>query len=48
MKMRSSRTQMSLVRMARLFVLRCMRLGLDAVLADMASFPRTEGEEFAH
>lgn len=39
---------MSLVRMAWLFVLRCMRLGLDTVLAEMAGFPRTEGEEFAH
>lgn len=33
---------MSLVRMARLLVLRSMGRGLDTVLADMASFPRTE------
>lgn len=33
---------MSPVRMAWLLVLRCMRLGLDTVLADMARFPRTE------
>lgn len=36
------RTQTSLVRMARLLVPRCMRLGLDTASADMASFPRTE------
>lgn len=33
---------MRLVRMGWLLVLRCMRLGLDTVLADMASFPKTE------
>lgn len=38
---------MSLVRMDRLLVLRCMRLGLDTVLADIAK-DRALLEAFAH
>lgn len=33
---------MVVVRMTWLFVLRCLTLALDTVLADMARFPRTE------
>lgn len=47
MKTRRMRTQMSLVRMDRLLVLRRMRLGLDTVLADIAK-DRALLEAFAH